>query len=558
MLKRILYFIAAICCLSFIGSLLSNDIKRFFTLYADGQSDIIVPLNFDNLSPQEAGAYYFIGGDFGSLSTDTLRSSATPWVLSASAITLDYVTGDIDKVTPEATREAFQQWGFTSPNEIANWPETLPSPSLDAPLGLNIGTVKRSLPPIEITAANISCASCHSSVGYDADGEPDLTTAWLGMPNGSINFESYPQAIFDGFKTYGDDPRLMEAAAILFPNLTDTEKFTLEKIIKPTAIKRIKELDASLGRVVPFSGGYPGATNGLDSLNIRLGLQSRDKVPAHSAFNSVPNLDGHAYRTSFLNTATYEIPDIEVEKTRTTADLTDAHIEALGSIVAFFTVPSMGVDIDTAEAHMDQAKKAMFFAANIKTQPFPGEIDQDMSANGQVLFRTHCSSCHGNYDETATLISYPNYVGKIGTDTLRMDLLNAAGTAEAVNRSNMGKYIHSKEAVGYSAPVLNGVWASAPYLHNGSIPTLEHFFNPESRPDKFFVGGQRLSFSRVGIDGYLTEDGVWSYPEGYKPWAKSVLFDTSKKGQSNRGHEIPFDALSDFKKREILEYLKTL
>ncbi len=558
MLKRILYSIALICLAGLIGSLLSPDVRRFFTLYADGQSNLIAPLSFENLSPREAGAYYFVGGDFGALSTDTLKSSATPWVLTASAITLDYVDGDVDRVTSKMTREAFQQWGFTSPLQILNWPDTLPSPDLEGPLGLNIGTVKRSVPPIEITAANISCASCHSSVGYASDGNPDLTQAWLGMPNGSINFEAYPQAIFDGFKAYGEDPRLMEAAEILFPRLTKTEKFTLEKIIKPAAIKRIKELDSSLGRAVPFSGGYPGATNGLDGLNIRLGLQSPAQVPAHSAFNSIPNLEGHAYRTSFLNTGSYEIPNSVVNRTVTTAELTDAHVEALGSIVAFFTVPSMGVDIDTAKANMVQAKKAMAFAAGVETQPFPGVIDPELSGQGRDVFKTQCAACHGSYDEADQLAAYPNYVGEIGTDTFRMDLLNAAETVDAVNESDMGKYIHAADAIGYSAPVLNGVWASAPYLHNGSVPTLDHFFNPDTRPDKFFVGGHRLSFSLIGIDGQMTDDGTWAYPEGYAPWANSVLFDTSKKGLSNKGHEIPFDKLTKSEKRALLEYLKTL
>lgn len=557
-LKRVFYSIALICLASLVSSLLSQDVRRFFTLFADGQSDFIAPVNFKNLSPQEAGAYYFIGGDFGALSTDTLKSSATPWVLTASAVTLDYVDGDLGKVTPQATRQAFQQWGFNSPTHISNWPQTLPSPDLAAPLGLNIGTVKRSLPPIEVTAANISCASCHSSVGYTADGAPDLASAWLGMPNGSINFEAYPQAIFDAFKTYGEDPRLLETVALLFPNLTDTEKFTLEKIIKPAAIKRIKELDSSLGRAVPFSGGYPGATNGLDSLNIRLGLQSRTEISAHSAFNSIPNLDGHAFRTSFLNTATYEIPNIEVNRTVTSADLTEAHIEALGSIVAFFTVPSMGVDIDTAEAHMDQAKTAMLFTAGVKTQPFPGVIDRDLSLQGRDIFKVKCAACHGTYNQTGQLISFPNYVGDIGTDPFRIDVLNAAGTANAVNQSNMGKYIHATEAAGYSAPNLNGVWASAPYFHNGSVPTLAQVFNPETRPDKFFVGGHRLSFSQLGIDGHMTDEGVWAYPEGYTPWANSVIFDTSKKGHSNRGHESHFNTLTEREKRALLEFLKTL
>ena len=46
------------------------------------------------------------------------------------------------------------------------------------------------------------------------------------------------------------------------------------------------------------------------------------------------------------------------------------------------------------------------------------------------------------------------------------------------------------------------------------------------------------------------------YPEGYRPWSRPTLYDTSQPGRSNAGHELP--GLSDGQKRALLEYLKVL
>jgi hypothetical protein len=110
---------------------------------------------------------------------------------------------------------------------------------------------------------------------------------------------------------------------------------------------------------------------------------------------------------------------------------------------------------------------------------------------------------------------------------------------------------------GYVAPILSGLWATAPYLHNGSVPTLWQFLNPELRTARFYVGGHALDFAAMGIAGQLGDDGVFGYPAGYAPWSRPQLYDTSKPGMSNRGHERQLDGLSADDKRALIEYLKT-
>jgi hypothetical protein len=380
------------------------------------------------------------------------------------------------------------------------------------------------------------------------------------MANGSINFEAYTTAIYDALLAYGDDDRLFAAVEKLFPDLSEREMRTLKWFIAPAANKRMNELERTLGRAVPFGGGYPGATNGLDSLRIRLGVEDPNKVVSLSAFNSVPTLQDHVLRDSFLNAATYEIPGAPAGQTLTRENVTTKHLDALASIVAFFTVPSMGVDPEAAEEKIPVARDVMRFVNDLKGQPFPGAVNDTYATQGATLYEDQCASCHGDYkrvDGAWTLTSFPNYVGDIGSDRLRIDLFTEE-TAKAINASLLGKYINAETSTGYSAPTLTGVWATAPYLHNGSVPTLWHLFNPSERPARFRVGGHRLNFEMVGIDGHLDETGTWDYPPGYAPWADTAVIDTSKPGLSNKGHEETFAGLSDEEKRVLLEFLKTL
>ncbi len=102
------------------------------------------------------------------------------------------------------------------------------------------------------------------------------------------------------------------------------------------------------------------------------------------------------------------------------------------------------------------------------------------------------------------------------------------------------------------------MWATAPYLHNGSVPTLWHLMTPDSRPERFYVGGHRLDFHKVGIDGFLAADGVYRYRSTHRPWSEPHLYDTTLPGQSNAGHEREFAGLTERHRMALLEYLKLL
>ncbi|MGF1701996.1 di-heme-cytochrome C peroxidase [Photobacterium makurazakiensis] len=96
----------------------------------------------------------------------------------------------------------------------------------------------------------------------------------------------------------------------------------------------------------------------------------------------------------------------------------------------------------------------------------------------------------------------------------------------------------------YKARPLNGIWATAPYLHNGSVLSLMELLKPEEkRLKEFYVGSRKLDTVNVG---FINEQ----VPH-------SSLFDTKLLGNSNRGHTYGVDLKQD-DKIALVEYMKTL
>jgi hypothetical protein len=98
----------------------------------------------------------------------------------------------------------------------------------------------------------------------------------------------------------------------------------------------------------------------------------------------------------------------------------------------------------------------------------------------------------------------------------------------------------------YAARPLYGIWAAAPYLHNGSVPTLyDLLLPPAERPVTFALGGRDYDPVKLGfVVGTTCEPGV------------DCLVDTRRTGDGNGGH-IWGTNLSEPDRMALLEYLKS-
>ncbi len=517
---------------------------------------LAIPALPDSASASDRGAAAFEGSAFGGLSMSALETHALPWRLVAAALVLQAQSQDPTLPANQETLDGvLSGFGFLPGAVPANRPAAAGTQAGAMPLGFTYG----DLAPVggtTVRVINLGCPACHAGVTYTADGQPDPQRAWLGMPNTSLDLEAYTVGVLQALKLGMAEPdQLLETADALFPDMGWRERQTLRWLVLPLVRQKLAAL-GDADRPLPFPNGVPGATNGVAALKHALGVPLAGGGPGDAGFVSVPDLGDRHRRSSLLVDGAYAVPGQERQRPTGAADLDADHLQALATIATFFTVPSMGVHLETAETYLDEAFDIFtFLKDDYRPQPFPGPVDDALALDGEAVFARECAECHGTYGRDGgglRLDSFPNWRGDVSTDPLRASVFSDA-LVERIGDSLYGSKIAVARTDDYVAPPLTGLWASAPYLHNGSVPTVEDLLMPERRPQRFQVGGHALDFDRLGLR--LASDGA--YPGGYTPFSNPVWYDTSLPGQSNAGHDFG-ESLGETEKRQLIEFLKLL
>lgn len=504
--------------------------------------------------PKGGDEVVFAHGSVGALDLDTLETGAIPWKLAVAALALAEAKGDGTKASMAGAEAALGRVGFLFPGSFANSPAT----SKPGPLGINVGTVERSIVPLRVEVANLGCASCHAGVSYGPDGRPRPDAPWLGMPNTSLDLEGYATTLYAAIKSgLSDRPALDTTITRLFPEMGWRERSTLRFVVLPKVEKRIAGAKAEGDRPLPFPNGAPGMTNGVAALKLRLGLPiSPDGGPG---FVSIPDLGAIGFRSALLADGAYARKGRPRFSPVTAEEAAKADARSLAEIASFFTVPSMGMTSHRALGAIPELTAAARFVLGYAPQPYPGRIDATLLPRGREVYADRCAACHGSYvdiDGKPRLTSFPNWHGDVSTDSARSSAFTPA-LAAAVSRTPHGDLIDASSTGGYVAPALSGVWATAPYFVNGSVPTLRALLEPDTRPARFPVGGHALNLADGGI-ALESKGNEVGYPTGYVPFSNPVVYDTAKPGQSNRGHEREVQGIPAVDRDALLEYLKTL
>jgi mono/diheme cytochrome c family protein len=192
------------------------------------------------------------------------------------------------------------------------------------------------------------------------------------------------------------------------------------------------------------------------------------------------------------------------------------------------------------------------YIKSIKAPKYPKPINQELAKNGETIFINNCSKCHGTYGEKE---SYPNLL--IPSNIIKTDSLLFKANyqnpqfIEWFNKSWYAQGDYAAKLVpanGYVAPPLDGIWATAPYLHNGSVPTIEAVLNSKIRPT---IWSRNFTSPK-----YNYEILGWEFEEQTKPNGKKY-YNTKLPGYGNHGHYFG-DKLTDAERKALIEYLKTL
>ncbi len=272
------------------------------------------------------------------------------------------------------------------------------------------------------------------------------------------------------------------------------------------------------------------------------------------------------------------------------------------SFAVNFTVAHAEVNQNHA-AHIESTVKALAFVRENQSPVFPESLDADLVSQGTDIFHGRkrpaiskgfiaCKNCHGSYtrkDSNSDLsvpgswnvsYSHSDKFRNVNTDSAYNDVLQRFRPVVAhLNKVNI--YFESQgtpelaasasvpNRKGYVAPPLVGVWATAPYFHNGSVPTVTDVLNSKERPEIWtwnFSDPHAYDLKRVGLESQSLTHSEYeaSAAEAARSHERSraaidhrARYDTRSYGRANTGHKFG-DSLSNDERTAVIEFLKSL
>jgi len=325
----------------------------------------------------------------------------------------------------------------------------------------------------------------------------------VGLPNTQIDYETF---FFDMFRADG-------RRAPLMPFVLNTARGTTNAGMMSVVLLSLRNADLSR-RVLPLPLGA-----------------------------NLPELDAPAWWI-------LKYKDVMYYDGRTPADSTRANMQFLlaeKSLEEFQELEPVFRDVHA-------------YLKSIEAPKYPFPIDAEKAERGRRIFKKNCAECHGTYDGE---VEFPGEIvplDVVGTDPARLDGLSDRFVAHYNATWFAENHPASPPLGGYQAPPLVGIWASAPYLHNGSVPTLHALLQSATRPKRF------TRPPSTDFEHYDQRDVGWKFQElgpadedskPKSPHKAHFIYDTSRYGLGNGGHLFG-DKLSEDQRYDLIEYLKTL
>ena len=388
----------------------------------------------------------------------------------------------------------------------------------ESPKGRPIGTSYRENP---IPMVGLNCAVCHT--GTIKDAEQTAEQIVLGMPANQFDPQKYLLFLFA---------------------IADDSRFDADTIIP--AIRRINPdfgwMDSLFYRYVVI----PKTRNGLlDEARLFAWM---DKFPA-----SGPG------RVDTFNPYKFNMFELKEDKPHVgTADLSplwnQARKEGMwlhwdgnnNSVEERNRSAAIGAGASEESLDVASMERIASWIATLAPPAFPDDkVDQDKAKAGAEIYRQHCATCHA-FD--GARVGQVVDIQVIGTDAERLNSFTAelAMQMNTLGEGKPWKFSGFRKTQGYANMPLDGVWLRAPYLHNGSVPTLRDLLMPpEARPKVFYRGYAVYDYKNLGF-----------VSSGAAAEASGFMFDTAERGNGNQGHLYGTD-LAEEQIDALLEYLKT-
>lgn len=386
---------------------------------------------------------------------------------------------------------------------------------IDEGRGYPVGFAKQT---VGFPGLSPNCALCHTGRYQTSPGAQPVVVP--GAPAGALDFEAFNDFVFAA----ANDSRF--DAAILMPaiearfTLSWSESLVYRFVLLPTVGKTLRKQQQGAS----WMAGRPAAGRGrFDAFNLFkisiLGLPDDGSIGT----SDYPPLWNQGARDG--------------QYLHWNGSGNSLHDDDLMSVYPLNLGPSgfLPESFDRVTRYLRDLSPPAF--------PFPTETETEAAARGQVLYNRHCSSCH-SFDGDQVGQVTPQ--AEVGTDDAFLEMWSEA-FVERLGAIDSPPFVFPglRRTDGYLNVPLDGCWLRAPYLHNGSVPSLRALLEPPaSRPVRFQRGSEVYDPVELGFVSTQVGPGTSEY-------------DTSIRGNSNAGHLYGTD-LAEGEKSDLLAFLKTL
>jgi hypothetical protein len=417
------------------------------------------------------------------------------------------------------------------------FPEYLPANGGYAAVGI-VGRDGHEMPigfskvTVGFPRVGINCAVCHTaSFRASADDVPKIYPA-------AASHQTNEQAYLRFLIRSASDPRFTPTTILneiaKNTNLSFMDRLLYRFAIIPgtrRGILQLKEQDAWMDRNPDWGRGR------IDPFNpVKFGIlrQPVDSTIGNSDMMPLwqeARRDGRAYHWDGLSTSLREV----------------VQSSALGDGASRRWVErDYAKWNETDPRKMSSLRRVLNYIGSVPAPKYPLPVDSALAAIGGPLYKAQCAECH---EAGGRRFSEVIPLEEIGTDRHRLDMWteSAAKAYLAYGDDYSWKFSKFRKTNGYTSVPLEGIWLTAPYLHNGSVPTLADLLQPvEQRPKQFWRGFDLFDAVKVGF----VSDSDAAKRMG-------TLLDVSQPGNSNAGHTYG-TTLSASEKAALVEYMKTL
>jgi mono/diheme cytochrome c family protein len=390
----------------------------------------------------------------------------------------------------------------------------LQEPGMDRPIGFS----KRRTGFVD--SVGLNCAACHTaSVRASADSPPKY---YLAAASHQLDLWAYFNFLFE----CGASPNFT-VDRVMAEIESMTKLSPAEKVFYRIAIQRTPAKLAAQKAVLSWIGERPQWGPGrVDTFNPYRSLIFHVPVPKSSIgtadFMTVWSQDS---RSGLFVHWDGNNPSVE-----------ERNLSA-----------ALGAGATPATLDMPRLNRVRKWLWDVRPPAYPFPVDYQLAAAGKPLYAQQCAYCHDPQGKDYGKVTPNEY---IGTDPNRSDAFDAemAGLMNRIGEGYPWRFRNFRPTGGYANHPIDGAWLRAPYLHNGSVPSLRALLSPPAaRPRTFYKGN----------DVYDQKDLGFVSTQASSNGRRLFAFDTAEPGNGNGGHDYG-TTLTPPQTDALLEYLKTL